>query len=127
MIFWVMIIWAKATFFFEQLFPVVTRTWLELRSERFFLGPKSRFWAKKSDFCHMTPILVSGRFVALGEAVHFPPWERFSDFPFQSYSSFRKKTRLKAQKVFPLLTVGAPSASNSPSALSWITVGKYVY
>ena len=27
MIFWVIIIWAKATFFFEQLFPVVAKTW----------------------------------------------------------------------------------------------------
>ena len=50
--------------------------------------------------------------------VNFPPWERFFDFPFWSYSCFRKKIRLTAQKVFPLPTVGAPSASNSPSALS---------
>ena len=56
----------------------------------FFLGPKSRFLAEKPDFCHTTPILVNGPFVALGEAVHFPPWERFSDFPFRSYS-FRKE------------------------------------
>ena len=32
MIFWVIIIWAKATFFFQQLFPVVARTWLESKS-----------------------------------------------------------------------------------------------
>ena len=31
---------------------------------------------------------------------------------------FVKKIRLTRQKVFPLPTVGAPSASNSPSALS---------
>ena len=66
MIFWVIIIWAKATFFFEQLFPGVARTWLESRSERFFLGPKSRVLVKKSDFCHTTPILVDGPFLALG-------------------------------------------------------------
>ena len=42
MIFSVIIIWAKATFFFEQLFPGVARTWWTSRSE-FFLGPKSRF------------------------------------------------------------------------------------
>merc|ERR1711963_233771 len=65
-------IWEKKTFFFEQLFPVVARTWLESRSEC-FLGPKSRFLVEKSDFCHMTPILVNGLFVALGETVHFPP------------------------------------------------------
>ena len=45
-----LIIWAKATFFFEQLFPVVARTWLEYKSDRLFLGPKFQFLAKKSDF-----------------------------------------------------------------------------
>ena len=34
-----------------------------------------------------------------------PPWDRFFDFPFQSYSS---KILLTRQKVFPLPTVGAP-------------------
>ena len=37
-----LIIWAKALFFFEQLFPVVARTWLESKSGCLFLGPK--FW-----------------------------------------------------------------------------------
>ena len=32
-----LIIWAKATFFFEQLFPGVARTWWTWRSEPFFL------------------------------------------------------------------------------------------
>ena len=68
-------IWEKVTFFFERLFPVVARTWLEYRSERFFLGPKSQFLAKKSDFCHTIPILVNGPFIALRETFHFPPWE----------------------------------------------------
>merc|ERR1711928_82122 len=98
-----LIIWAKATFFFEQLFPVVARTWLESKSGTSFLGPKFRFLAQKSDFCHMTPILVD---------------DPFLDFPFRSYSCFRKKILLTAQKVFPPPTVGVPSASNSPSALS---------
>ena len=83
-------IWEKASFFFEQLFPVVVRTWLESRG--FFLGPKSRLLAKKSNFCHTTSILVIGTFVALRETVHFPPWERFFDFSFWSYSRFCKKT-----------------------------------
>ena len=48
--------------------------------------------------------------------VNFQPWDWFFDFPFRSYSCFRKKIPLTAQKVFPLPTVGAPSASNSPSA-----------
>merc|ERR1712012_1197339 len=51
-------IWEKATFFFEQLFLVVARTWLESRSGLFSGGPKFRFLAKKSDFYHTTPILV---------------------------------------------------------------------
>ena len=65
----------------------------------------------------MTPILVDDPFLALGMTVNFPPWKPFFDFPFRSYSCFRKKIRLTCQKVFPLPTVGAPSASNSPSAL----------
>ena len=86
-----LIIWAKATFFFEQLFPVVARTWFPLRSGFFWGGPISRFLAQKSNFCHTTPILVNGPFVAVGKTVHFPPWEQFFDFPFRSYSCFRKK------------------------------------
>ena len=54
----------------------------------------------------MTPNFVNGLFVALGKTVHFAPWDRFFDFSFMR------------QKVFPHPTVGAPSASNSPSALS---------
>ena len=111
-------IWEKATFFFKQLFPVVARTWWAPRSERLFLGPKFRFLAQKSDFCHTTPILVDDPFLALGMTVNFPPWKPFFDFPFRSYSCFRKKIWLTAQKVFPPPTVGVPSASKSPSALS---------
>ena len=68
--------------------------------------------------CHTTPILVDDPFLALGMTVNFPPWKPFFDFPFRSYSCFRKKIWLTAQKVFPPPTVGAPSASKSPSALS---------
>jgi len=113
-----LIIWAKALFFFEQLFPVVARTWLGAKSVCLFLGPKFRFLAQKSDFCHTTPILVDDPFLALGMTVNFPPWKPFFDFPFRSYSCFRKKIWLTAQKVFPPPTVGVPSASKSPSALS---------
>ena len=35
-----------------------------------------------------------GPFVALGESVHFPRWERFFDFSFPSYGRFRKKKSL---------------------------------
>ena len=106
-----------ATFFFGQLFPAVARTWCPLRSG-FFWARNLGFWPKKSDFFHTTPILANDRFVALRVTVHFLPWDRFFDFPFLSYSCFRKKIRLTCQKVFPLPTVRAPSASNSPSALS---------
>ena len=34
----------------------------------------------------MTPILVNDPFLALTMTVNFPPWERFFDFLFQSYS-----------------------------------------
>ena len=113
-----LIIWAKALFFFEQLFPVVARTWFARRSECLFFGPKFRFLVQKSDFCHTTPILVDDPFLALSMTVNFPTWKPFFDFPFRSYSCFRKNIWLTAQKVFPPPTVGAPSASNSPSALS---------
>ena len=66
-------------------------------------------------------ILANDPFLALGMMVNFPPWDRFFDFPVWIYTSFRKeKTRLTCQKVFPLptCTVGALSASKSPSALS---------
>merc|ERR1712240_342572 len=119
-----LIIWAKALFFFEQLFPVMARTWLETKSDRLFLGPKFQFLAKKSDFCHTTPIFVDDPFLALVMTVNFPPWKRFFDFPFRSYSCFRKKIQLTAQKVFPPPTVGAPSASNSPSARAGINLIK---
>ena len=80
-----LIIWAKALFFFEQLFRVVARTWLELKSDSLFFGPKFQFLAKKFDFCHTTPIFVDDPFLALDMTVNFPPWERFFDFPLQLF------------------------------------------
>ena len=88
------------------------------KSASLFLGPKFQFLAKKSDFCHTTPILVDDPFLALGMTVNFPPWERFFDFLIRSYSCFRKKIWLTPQKVFPPPTLGVPSSSKSPSALS---------
>ena len=118
MIFPTLIIWAKALFFFEQLFPVLARTWFARRSESFFLGPKSRFLVQKSDFCHTTPIVVNDPFLALGMTVNFPPWDQFFDFPFRSFSSFRKKNLVDLSLSLPPPHCGAQSASNSPSALS---------
>ena len=76
-----LIIWAKATFFFEQLFPVVARTWLGEKSGTSFFGPKFQFLAKKSDFCHTTPIFVDDPFLALDMTVNFPPL-LLRSFPF---------------------------------------------
>ena len=92
-----LIIWAKALFFFEQLFPVVARTWLESKSDRLFLGPKFRFLAKKSDFCHTTPILVNGPSVALGETAHFPPWEQFFPVVARTWLEYRSDSFFSAQ------------------------------
>ena len=75
------------------------------------LGQKIRFFPFGPNFGRW-PICIRG------VTVHFPPWDQFFDFPLRSYSCFRKKIWLTAQKVFPLPTLGAPSASNSPSALS---------
>ena len=97
-----LIIWAKATFFFEQLFSVVARTWWVTKSDRLFFGPKFWFLAKKSDFCHTTPIFVDDPFLALDMTVNFPPWKRFFDFPFRSYSCFRKKSGWRLKKSSPL-------------------------
>ena len=99
-------IWEKATFSFEHFFLGVARTWCFLRSESFFWGPKSRFLAKKSDFCNTTPILINDPFLALGVMVHFPPWDRFFDFPFQSYSSFHKKNLVDPSKSLPRARAG---------------------
>ena len=87
MIFWVIIIWAKATFFFEQLF----RSWPEhgeLQEVGFFFGPKISVFVQKSDFCHTTPILVNDPFLALVMTVNFRPWERLFDFPFPELQQF---------------------------------------
>ena len=86
------------TFHFSKKNMVRVKKWM------FFLGPKCQFLAIKSDFWHTTPILVNGPFVALREAVHFSPWEGFSDFSFQSYSRFRKKRNpVDAPKSLPPL------------------------
>merc|ERR1712012_692797 len=45
-----LIIWAKALFFFEQLFPVVARTWLGTKSVRLFWTQNFSFWPKNPIF-----------------------------------------------------------------------------
>ena len=65
-----LIIWAKALFFFEQLFPVVARTWLESKSECLFLAQNFGF-GPKIRFLPYDPILVDDPFIALGMTVNF--------------------------------------------------------
>ena len=63
-----------------------------------FLGPKT---LKTLVFCHRTPNFVKGPFGALGEMVHFAPWDLYFDFLFPSYGRFRKKKTQTHQKVLP--------------------------
>ena len=109
-------IWEKGIFSLHNFFL----SWLEhgVQPEVSFLGPKIRFLARKSVFCYRTPNFVKGPFVSIGETVHFQSLDQFFDFLFLSYGRFRKRKRPTRQKVFPHPTVGAPSASNSPGALS---------
>merc|ERR1711952_189764 len=113
-----LIIWAKATFFFEQLFSVVARTWLGEKSGTLFLGQKFQFLAKKSNFCHTTPIFVDDPFLALDMTVIFHLGNDFSTFRSGVTAVSVKKSGRRLKKSSPLPPVGVPSASNSPSALS---------
>ena len=90
----------------EKLFP----RWEMNRLSEGYKGPLTKigvvwqkldFWSKNPIFCRSTPISVNGPYVALGVTVHFPPWEQFFDFPFQSYSSFRKKKLVDSSKCLP--------------------------
>ena len=64
----------------------------------FFFGLKSRFYAKKSDFCHVTPILVNSPFLALGDRSHVG--SNFLTFRSQFMAVFLKKT-VDASKSLP--------------------------
>ena len=96
----------------------MARTWFARRSGSSFLGPKFWFLVQKSDFCHMTPILVNNP-LALTMTINFPPWERFFNFLFRSYSCFRKKIMLTAQKIFQFAS-NSPSAGLRASCAGWI-------
>ena len=81
-----------------------------------FLGPKFQISAI---FGYRTLDFVNGTFVALDETIDLAPSDQFFNFSFPSYARFRKKKNWPTrQKVFPSSIVEAPSASNSPSALS---------
>ena len=106
------------TCFFAQLCPVVARTWLESRSVHFFLAPKIRNSARKSVFSYGNLFFRTATWVAQVVTQILRPTDLVYDFSFPSYARFREGTRPMPQKVFPHPTVRAPSASNSPSALS---------
>ena len=82
---------------FAWFYPIlswpINHDWLNLSS-----------FNKKRKICHKTPILVSGPFVALGETVHFPPWERFFDFSFPSYGRFLKKKPSKLRHILKFVS-----------------------
>ena len=93
-------------------------TWLRLKSEGFFLAPKIWFSARKSVFSYGTPFFGKVALVTLGVGSVLAPSDLVCDFSFPSYVRFREGNPADAPKVLPNPTVGAPSASNSPSALS---------
>ena len=96
----------------------MARTWLELRSELFFLAPKIRISARKSVFSYGNLFFCTESRIAQVVTQILRPTDLVYDFSFPSYARFREGTRPMPQKVFPHPTVRAPSASNSPSALS---------
>ena len=105
----------KTDIHFAQVCPVVAKTWFESRSE-FFLAQKLLFPPQNTVLCYRTLDFVNGPFVALGKMVDFTPL--LCTFRSRETAVFVQKTWLTRQKVFPHPTVGALSASDSPSALS---------
>ena len=84
----------------------------------FFLAPKIRISARKSIFSYGNLFFRTATWVAQVVTQILRPTDLVYDFSFPSYARFREGTRPMPQKVFPHPTVRAPSASNSPSALS---------
>ena len=85
----------------------------------------SFFWPQKSAFRPENPFFRMGpRFfgkvalVILGVGSVLAPSDLLCDFSFPSYARFRGGNPADAPKSLTPPTVGAPSASNSPSALS---------
>ena len=96
----------------------MARTWFRLRSVHFFLAPKIRNSARKSVFSYGNLFFCTETRIAQVVTQILRPTDLVYDFSFPSYARFREGTRPMPQKVFPHPTVRAPSASNSPSALS---------
>ena len=109
----------KWYFFIGQHCPVVAGKWLGVRSE--FFGPKFSDFGLKIRFCYGTPIFVNCLFVALSTTVILAPLDRIFEL-----RPFSWGEPCNAAKSLPHPTVGAPSASNSPSALS-ARAGQHVF
>ena len=82
------------------------------------VAPKIRISARKSIFSYGNLFFRTATWVAQVVTQILRPTDLVYDFSFPSYARFREGTRSMPQKVFPHPTVRAPSASNSPSALS---------
>merc|ERR1712055_1066715 len=99
-------------------------TQVAVRKNRFpyekmdFRAPTIRISARKSIFSYGNLFFRTATWVAQVVTQILRPTDLVYDFSFPSYARFREGTRPMPQKVFPHPTVRAPSASNSPSALS---------
>ena len=68
-------------------------------------GPKCQFWAKFGRFWAQNPI-----FWGQGVKILVPSYQDSNETPFSCWKHWSVRLQLAHQKVFPLLTVGAPSA-----------------
>ena len=92
----------KGYFFHCTTLPGRGQNMVSIEKWTLFLGPKTRFLARESVFCHTTQNFVNGPFVALGETVHFAPWDQYLSFRFRIKVVFvKKKTPADAPKSLP--------------------------
>ena len=91
---------------------VRTKKWV------FFFGPKNSDFGPKIRFSYGNLFFCTESRIAQVVTQILRPTDLVYDFLFPSYARFREGTRPMPQKVLPHPTVRAPSASNSPSALS---------
>ena len=83
-----------------------------------FFGPKILVFGQKIQFLPYDPNFGQRPVCSPRRDGLFPTLVTIFNFSFPSYGRFPKKIWPTLQKVFPLPTLRAPSASNSPSALS---------
>ena len=93
-------------------------SWAKRPEVKFFWAKTLGFWPKNLFFLLLDPKFCQWPVYSPWKDGPFAPWDYFFDFSFPINGRFRKKTGLTRQKVFPLPTVGAHSASKSPCNLS---------